>query len=110
MIVVFVLKNKGGITLEVLEFYYIKTPYTNYLKKYQNYIWNNEDKGNTRPYIGVLIEINNLKFYAPLTSPKTTNKNVKDNLMKIRIDHGDQFMGLINLNNILLCSIYYYVI
>jgi len=84
-----------------LEFYHVDTPYINYLKKYQDYIWNNDDKDNTRPYVGVLILISGYKYYAPLTSPKTVNKKVKDNLTKIRIDHGNQFMGLINLNNMI---------
>lgn len=87
--------------MEILQFYYIDTKYINFLKKFQKYIWDNDEKGRVRPYLGVILEINEMKYFAPLTSPKSSNSHVKDNLMKIRLDYKNQFLGIINLNNII---------
>ncbi|MBK5262880.1 MAG: type III toxin-antitoxin system ToxN/AbiQ family toxin [Peptostreptococcaceae bacterium] len=85
----------------MLEFYHVETDYIYYLKEFQKYIWNNNDGKNQRPYIGVIVNISGHDYFAPLTSPKAKNSNVRDNLMKIRIDHKSDFLGLINLNNMI---------
>ena len=41
------------------------TVYYLFKKRDQKHIWDNDDKGNIRPYIGILIEMNVFKFFAP---------------------------------------------
>ena len=84
-----------------LFFYHIKNEYIDYLKKYQDHIWNNEDKLHLRPYIGVVIEINNFKYYAPLTSPKAKHIAMKERLDFIKIEYKGELKAAINLNNMI---------
>ncbi|MCM1404714.1 MAG: type III toxin-antitoxin system ToxN/AbiQ family toxin [Prevotella sp.] len=66
-----------------MEIIYIDSTYTDYLRKYDNRISFNENKTYQRPYIGVLLNVQNKKYFAPLTTsgkgkklidhPKTEN-------------------------------------
>lgn len=76
--------------------YKLKEEYSTFLRKYDNKIPIN--KNETRPYIGVLLEINNkVKYFAPLSSPKIKHRNMKTQIDFIKIDGGN--LGIINLNN-----------
>lgn len=84
-----------------LLFYHVDTEYINYLKKYQEHIWDNDDKGHIRPHIGIVLEINNFKYYAPLSSPKLKHKNMDERLDFIKVENKKGLMAVINLNNII---------
>ncbi|QGZ99420.1 type III toxin-antitoxin system ToxN/AbiQ family toxin [Dehalobacter restrictus] len=84
-----------------LKLYVVDTQYINYLKQFQEHIWDNDDKGKIRPYIGILIPLNNFNYYAPLSSPKQKHDSMKDRLDFIRIDHKNELKCVINLNNII---------
>lgn len=47
-----------------MRFYNIKDEYINYLKKYDAKIADN--KKGKRPYVGVVLEIDGIKYYTPL--------------------------------------------
>jgi len=87
-----------------MELYTIDTGYIEYLKKFQLHIWNNEDGSRKRPYLGVVLEVNNNKYYAPLSSPKPKHLNMPDRLDFIRLEHKGQLKGVINLNNMIPVS------
>lgn len=58
------------------------------------------DKGGQtydRPLVGIVLEIEGNKFYAPLSSPKPKHRTMKNNKDFIKIDGGKY--GVINLNN-----------
>ena len=57
------------------------------------------NKGERRPYIGIVLEINNLSYFAPLASPKPKHLHMKNSLDFIKIDNGK--LGAINLNNMI---------
>lgn len=82
--------------MEKLKFYNINNDYINYLYKFDNKVpYNKQQK---RPYIGIVIEINNIKYFAPLFSPKKTHSKYSDNPTYIRI--GTQY-GIIRFNNMI---------
>lgn len=82
--------------MEKLKFYNINNDYINYLYKFDNKEpYNKQQK---RPYIGIVIEINNIKYFAPLFSPKKTHSKYSDNPTYIRI--GTQY-GIIRFNNMI---------
>lgn len=58
------------------------------------------DKAN-RPFIGVVLEVNGCKYFAPMTSPKPKHLKMNDSTMPdfIRINNGA--WGGINLNNMI---------
>ncbi|MBU5313485.1 type III toxin-antitoxin system ToxN/AbiQ family toxin [Tissierella carlieri] len=57
---------------------------------------NNNEK---RVYIGIVFQINNIKYFAPLASPRPKHSKMKDNIDFIKINNGEH--GAINLNNII---------
>lgn len=80
-----------------MRFYNIKDEYIHFLKQYDNTVANNKDE--SRPYIGTVIEVNEHKYYAPFTSPKPKHKKMKNTLDFRKIDNGN--LGAINLNNMI---------
>lgn len=52
-----------------------------------------------RPYVGVLLEVNNCMYFAPLSSPKPKHLKLKAKLDFLKIDNGK--LGAINFNNML---------
>ena len=87
-----------------MELYTVDTGYIGYLKKFQIHIWNNDDGDRLRPYVGVVMEINNCKYYAPLSSPKPKHQSMSDRLDFVRLEHRGQLKGVINLNNMIPVS------
>ena len=59
-----------------MRFYNIKDEYINYLKKYDAKIADN--KKGKRPYVGVVLEIDGIKYYTPFTSPKEKHRKMKN--------------------------------
>ena len=52
-----------------------------------------------RPFIGILIEVNDIKYVAPLSSPKKKHLTMKNNIDFYKIDSGK--LGVINFNNMI---------
>lgn len=57
------------------------------------------NKGQKRPYIGILFEVRGHKYYAPLTHPKPKFLNMKNTEDFMRIKGGR--LGAINFNNMI---------
>ena len=72
-------KNK----LPKLKFYIIDNDYIEYLSEFEPHIAYN--KNEKRPYIGVVIIVDNHYYFAPLFSPKLNHKRYKDNYSFFRI-------------------------
>lgn len=83
-----------------MRIYKIKEEYVQYLKSFDNKVANN--KKEKRPYVGIVLEINEFKYFAPLTSPKDKHKKMKNQLDFIKLDNGN--LGAINLNNMIPVS------
>jgi len=76
----------------------INDDYIDYLHNIDNKVL--ENKINRRKYVGILFEIDDKKYYAPLASPKPKHKNIKNTAPDIvKIDGGK--LGVINLNNMI---------
>lgn len=76
----------------------INTDYLDYLRQFDDKV--SEDKKQNRKFVGVLLEINEKKYYAPLSSPKSKHKSISDKALDIfKIDGGR--LGVINLNNMI---------
>ena len=59
----------------------------------------NSGNKELRPFVGVLLEINKYKYFAPLSSPKPKHIHMKNKLDFYKIDGGK--LGAINLNNMI---------
>ena len=79
-----------------MKFYNIKDEYINYLKKYDAKVVDN--KKGKRPYVGVVLEIDGIKYYTPFTSPKEKHRKMKNTKDFRKINQG--IYGAINFNDI----------
>lgn len=73
--------------------------YCNYLRKFDLKVPFNSGLKRNRPFIGVLFKINNVLYFAPLSSPKKKHKTMKNTLDFIKLDEGN--LGAINFNNMI---------
>ncbi|MGL5356516.1 MAG: type III toxin-antitoxin system ToxN/AbiQ family toxin [Cetobacterium sp.] len=76
---------------------YIKEKYIDYLRSFDSKVPHN--KNESRPYIGILFQINSFLYFAPLTSPKEKHKKMVEKIDFIKLKNGE--LGAINLNNML---------
>lgn len=77
------MKDTKKIKLSKLNFYIIDDDYIKYLSGFDKHIAYN--KNETRPYIGVVIMVNEHYYFAPMFSPKTKHKTYKENLTFFRM-------------------------
>ena len=59
-----------------------------------------------RPFIGIILKINDINYFAPLSSPKEKHKKMKNNIDFLKINNGRD--GVINLNNMIPIPYQYY--
>ena len=83
--------------IEKLLFYEIENKYIDYLSKFSEHLFQNAKitQSYSRKYIGILFEIKEFKYFAPLSSFKPKHKRLSETIDFIKI--GD--MAVINLNN-----------
>ena len=77
----------------------VSSRYCEYLRKYDYRVSYNSNEKNTRPFVGVLFEINEYKYFAPLSSPKPKHLTMKNNIDFYKIDGGK--LGAVNFNNMI---------
>ena len=80
-----------------MKLYYVKDRYIDYLKQFDSKVANN--KSQTRPYIGVVLKIGEINYFAPLSSPKPKHLKMKQSIDLFKIKNGEY--GVINLNNMI---------
>ena len=80
-----------------LLFYEIDTAYIDYLSQFAEHLFRNARQGQhySRKYIGILFEINGMKYFAPLSSFKPKHRRMNETVDFIKISD----MAVINLNN-----------
>lgn len=81
----------------LIELVYVDSKYIKYLYAYDNRVMYN--KGQKRPYLGILLEVRGHKYYAPLTHPKEKFKTMRNSEDFMRIAGGT--LGGINFNNMI---------
>ena len=77
------MKNDKKLRIGKLNFYIIDDNYIEYLSQFDKHIAYN--KNGKRPYIGVVLIVENHYYFAPLFSPKQKHKTYKDNLTFFKI-------------------------
>lgn len=85
-----------------LNFYSISDDYIHYISKFDKHIAYN--KNSKRPYIGIILEINKMLYFAPMFSPKSQHKRYKNNLTFFKIfgnRRKTDYLGLIRFSDML---------
>lgn len=77
----------------------VKTSYCDYLREYDNKVPYNMNKKETRPFIGILFNVDNFEYFAPLTSPKPKHLKMKNTIDFLKIKGGE--LGAVNFNNMI---------
>ena len=73
--------------------------YCDYLRNFDDKVPYNYGNKENRPFIGVLFEVGDCKYFAPLSSPKPKHLKLKTKIDFLKIDDGK--LGEINFNNML---------
>ena len=80
----------------------IDKDYVEYLKLFDNKVQNIDYKDKLKPYIGIILNVNNFKYYVPITSAKAKYIKQNNNLDIVYIkDNNQKLLGVLNLNNMI---------
>lgn len=84
-----------------LKFYTIDENYNNYLRAFDNRVQDisTKNKKENRPFVGILLMVNNVYYCAPLASPKEKHTKMKNQRDFLKINSG--LYGAINFNNMI---------
>lgn len=77
----------------------VNSKYCDYLRNYDYRVSFNANEKELRPFVGVLFIIGNIKYFAPLSSPKPKHLKMKNTIDFYKIDGGK--LGAINFNNMI---------
>lgn len=80
-----------------LDLYTIDNNYGNFLHRRDSKSPDISGRKSKRPFIGVIIMVNNKNYIAPLTSPKEKHLTMRTQPDFMKIDNG--YLGAINFNN-----------
>ena len=80
-----------------IELYEVNAKYIDYLVPYAPHLFHNKQFGqqNERKYIGIVLVVNNMKYFAPLSSFKPKHEKMKNGLDFIKVGN----YAVININN-----------
>lgn len=78
-----------------LKLYEINPRYIKYLSQYQKHIFISDGDKASRKYIGIILKINDIEYFAPLSSFKPKHKKMKETVDFIKIKN----YAVININN-----------
>lgn len=83
--------------MDNIKFYQVSPDYIDYLIPHAPHLFHNKQIGqqNDRKYIGIVLQINAMNYFAPLTSFKEKHKRMKNGLDFLKVKH----YAVINLNS-----------
>lgn len=82
-----------------LQFYCVDAEYCDFLRKVDTCVPFTFEEKSTRPFIGVLIHVNHMDYFAPLTSPKPKHLSMKNQIDFMKLADGK--LGAVNFNNMI---------
>lgn len=83
--------------MENFKFYHVDEGYIEYLHKLDWRVQYN--KGEKRPYVGIVLEIGEISYFVPLESPKENHKNIGGGGPVLKLDDGA--LGIMGFNNMI---------
>ncbi|MBQ9785000.1 MAG: type III toxin-antitoxin system ToxN/AbiQ family toxin [Clostridia bacterium] len=80
-------------------FYTVDSAYCDYLRTFDPCVPYTIAHKSTRPFIGIVLNVGDVQYYAPLTSPKPKHLTMKNQVDFLKINGG--VYGAINFNNMI---------
>lgn len=80
-------------------FYMVDADYCDFLRKSDPCVPYTMDRKAIRPFVGIVFCVNDIHYYAPLTSPKPKHLHMKSQIDFLKIKGGE--WGAINFNNMI---------
>ena len=77
----------------------VNSKYCDFLRKYESKVPYNAGEKELRPFVGILFNIGDCEYFAPLSSPKPKHSRLTNTLDLIKMDNGK--LGVINFNNMI---------
>lgn len=89
-----------------MKWYVVDMNYVSYLRKFETKVQNNNYPGKLKPFVGIVLSVNDLDYYVPVSSPKKKHRKMKENIDFIKIEDQitRQLYCVINLNNMIPIS------
>ena len=96
-----------------MKLYSITDKYINYLRKFDNKVYDNKENHRkvTRKYLGIVLKINNMNYYIPMSSPKKSdfiNNKIRKSIIPIvrmvsyeEIDNIPVLKGTLRISNMI---------
>jgi len=91
--------HMGGIMIFNLKIVKVCSEYCDYLRQFDNRVVYNKNEKELRPFIGILFKIEDIEYFAPLSSPKPKHQRMKNTLDFFKIKDGK--LVAINFNNMI---------
>lgn len=85
--------------MKKLNLYLVDKDYNNYIAMYNKHIFHLKDNGFRRPFVGVILSINNFDYFAPLTSPKKKHYKMKNSIDFFKVYDKERLISVLNINN-----------
>lgn len=82
-----------------LYFYKVNEDYVKYMSRFDSRISKSYDEKAKRPFIGIILNVEGVLYFAPFTSPKKKHLTMKNTIDFLKIDEGK--LGAINFNNMI---------
>ncbi len=82
-----------------LDLYIVNPSYCEFLRRYDDKVSYNSGAKSTRPFIGIVLTVNEHIFFAPLSSPKPKHYKMRNAVDFIKIASGKY--GVVNFNNMI---------
>ncbi len=87
---------------EHLSWYVLSKKYVEYLRQFDSLVQNIDYGDNEiKPYIGIVLQINNFNYYVPISSVKEKHYKMKEGKDFVIIKDHSKILGVLNLNNMI---------
>lgn len=87
-----------------LKWYIANKEYVNYLRQFDEKVENIDYNTKLKPYIGILITINEFNYYVPISSAKEKHYKIREGMDFIKLIQDSKIIGVLNLNNMIPIS------
>lgn len=84
-----------------MQWYIVDKEYVNYLRSKDLKVERIDYEDKIKPYIGVVLEIEQYRYYVPISSVKPKHYKIKDKIDLYKIENNGTILGVLNINNMI---------